>query len=228
MKQVYNYYKLGCNFQIDNINKGLTYNCKLINFKLSSFDKKYHIKYQYIDIRNKCRYVILNNDYLIPVYSSGSLHNVKIIKSYDDYLLDLFESLNNINIVAELINIDFLMKSIFFSIKNDKKFITSIEFENNISINIKDTEWNNSVKDKFISFVKDKPKIRHKKELKFKDAKQMSDVDVNIFKKTFDLDDRIIPISFDVINYHTSEILSLALTYELIHSAGFKCQTIAG
>jgi hypothetical protein len=43
-----------------------------------------------------------------------------------------------------------------------------------------------------------------------------------------DLDVRIIPISFDVINYHTSEILSLALTYELIHSAGFKCPTIAG
>ena len=31
------------------------------------------------------------------------------------------------------------------------------------------------------------------------------------------LDKRIIPISFDVINYHTSEILSQALTYELIH-----------
>ena len=43
-----------------------------------------------------------------------------------------------------------------------------------------------------------------------------------------DLDVRILPISFDVINYHTSEILSLALTYELIHSAGFKCPTIAG
>ena len=42
------------------------------------------------------------------------------------------------------------------------------------------------------------------------------------------LDKRIIPISFDVINYHTSEILSLALTYELIHGAGFKCPTIAG
>ena len=43
-----------------------------------------------------------------------------------------------------------------------------------------------------------------------------------------DLDGKIIPINFDVINYHTSEILSLALTYELIHSAGFKCPTIAG
>jgi len=42
------------------------------------------------------------------------------------------------------------------------------------------------------------------------------------------LDERIIPISFDVINYHTSELLSLALVYELIHGAGFKCPSIAG
>ena len=42
------------------------------------------------------------------------------------------------------------------------------------------------------------------------------------------LDEKIIPISFNVINYHTSEILALALTYELIHGAGFKCPTIAG
>ena len=42
------------------------------------------------------------------------------------------------------------------------------------------------------------------------------------------LNEKIIPISFNVINYHTSEILALALTYELIHGAGFKCPTIAG
>ena len=42
------------------------------------------------------------------------------------------------------------------------------------------------------------------------------------------LDEKIIPISFNVISYHTSEILALALTYELIHGSGFKCPTIAG
>ena len=43
-----------------------------------------------------------------------------------------------------------------------------------------------------------------------------------------DLDDGIISINQNCINYHTSEIISLALTYELIHGAGFKCPTIAG
>lgn len=43
-----------------------------------------------------------------------------------------------------------------------------------------------------------------------------------------DLNNSIIPINLNCVNYHTSEILSLALTYELIHGAGFKCPTIAG
>lgn len=42
------------------------------------------------------------------------------------------------------------------------------------------------------------------------------------------LNKKIIPISFDVIYYHTSELMSLSLVYELIHSAGFKCPSIAG
>ena len=36
----------------------------------------------------------------------------------------------------------------------------------------------------------------------------------------------IVKIVEDVEYYHTSEILSLALTYELIHGAGFTCPSI--
>ena len=43
-----------------------------------------------------------------------------------------------------------------------------------------------------------------------------------------DLNEGIISINLNCTNYHTSEILSLGLTYELIHGAGFKCPTIAG
>ncbi len=43
-----------------------------------------------------------------------------------------------------------------------------------------------------------------------------------------DLEEGIISINQNCANYHTSEIMSLALTYELIHGAGFKCPTIAG
>tara|TARA_Y100000004_G_scaffold167863_1_gene200768 strand:- start:502 stop:1050 length:549 start_codon:yes stop_codon:yes gene_type:complete len=36
----------------------------------------------------------------------------------------------------------------------------------------------------------------------------------------------IVKVVQNVNNYHTSEILSLALTYQLIHGAGFKCPSI--
>jgi len=38
----------------------------------------------------------------------------------------------------------------------------------------------------------------------------------------------ITALSLDCTYYHTSEIISLALTYELIHGAGFECPSIAG
>ena len=41
-----------------------------------------------------------------------------------------------------------------------------------------------------------------------------------------DLDERIISVSQNVSLYHTSEVLSLALTYQLTHSAGFECPSI--
>ena len=41
-----------------------------------------------------------------------------------------------------------------------------------------------------------------------------------------DLNDSIIGVSQDVSLYHTSEILSLTLTYQLTHSAGFECPSV--
>ena len=42
-----------------------------------------------------------------------------------------------------------------------------------------------------------------------------------------DINPKITFINQDTIYYHTSEILSLALTYQLIHAAGFQCPTIS-
>ena len=41
------------------------------------------------------------------------------------------------------------------------------------------------------------------------------------------LNDKILFVNQDVIYYHTSEVLSLALTYQLIHSSGHQCPTIS-
>lgn len=41
------------------------------------------------------------------------------------------------------------------------------------------------------------------------------------------IDDSILSINLDCVYYHTSEMMSMALTYELIHSAGFRCPSIS-
>lgn len=51
-------------------------------------DKNYHVKYQFIDIRNKCKYLITNSGIIIPVRPSGSIHDVPIIKSIEKYITD--------------------------------------------------------------------------------------------------------------------------------------------
>ena len=49
-------------------------------------DKNYNAKYQFVDIRNKCKYLITNSNLIIPVRPSGSLYNVQIIKQIDKYI----------------------------------------------------------------------------------------------------------------------------------------------
>ena len=50
--------------------------------------EEYLPKYQIIDPRNKCKYIITQNNSIIPVRSSGSLPNLMIIKNIDKYFLN--------------------------------------------------------------------------------------------------------------------------------------------
>ena len=50
------------------------------------------IKYQYIDVRNKCKYLILKNDLIIPVRPSGSLYDVQITKTIDKWVQQQHEN----------------------------------------------------------------------------------------------------------------------------------------
>lgn len=50
------------------------------------------IKQQFVDIRNKCKYVILQNELIVSVRPSGSLHDVPIIKSIDKFVKSFKET----------------------------------------------------------------------------------------------------------------------------------------
>ncbi len=64
------------------------------------------------------------------------------------------------------------------------------------------------------------------KAIKYADKQGMATALVSAQDKD-GLPEKTIPIIQNAIYYHTSEVISLALTYQLIHGAGFKCPSIS-
>ena len=59
-------------------------------------------KYQYIDVKNKCRYLITNNHTLIPVAPSGAIYNLRIIKNLDTFYDTYKNTLEKMNKLYQL------------------------------------------------------------------------------------------------------------------------------
>ena len=55
---------------------------------LKQLDKKYHPRYQIIDTRYKCKYIITASGYIIPVKPSGAIWSIQHIKTIDNYISD--------------------------------------------------------------------------------------------------------------------------------------------
>ena len=88
LNHINDFYMKNLNINLTNLglksNKSLT--TSEISEILSKLNKDYNIKYQYIDSRNKCKFIITNNEMLIPIVPSGSLYNIRIIKNIDKYI----------------------------------------------------------------------------------------------------------------------------------------------
>jgi len=91
---ILDYYYRNChnNFTEDIINKNTTSNSVETYYELLKLNNKLLMpRFQFIDVRNKCKYFILNNNYILPVKLSGSLYNIPIIKNIEKNYRD-FES----------------------------------------------------------------------------------------------------------------------------------------
>jgi len=133
-------YNYGKNKMIDHVLKFYEINCKsnilndiqknantltaksLYNILLELGDNNYLPKYQIIDTRNKCKYIICNNLTIIPVKPSGSIFNLTIIKNFDNKLLSVKNTLSNLNKLFSLSNKSLPVKPIglYYDKKTDK------------------------------------------------------------------------------------------------------------
>ena len=104
INHIMEYYKLNCSQAILNqMYLGNNLIAKHISKLLISLDVKEYIpKYQIIDARNKCIYLVTQNNTLVPVRPSGSLYNLDIQKSVYENLVTLSNLTKNLNKIYDL------------------------------------------------------------------------------------------------------------------------------
>lgn len=118
LDKIFDYYKINCQSEYSlliNDNSSKSINAKTIMEILNSLhDKKYKIKYQYVDIRNKCRYIITAAGYIIPTLPSGSIYNISIVSSIDKYITDYDTTFDYLSDIYKLTKAQIKCKPIGF------------------------------------------------------------------------------------------------------------------
>ena len=64
------------------------------------------VKYQFVDIRNKCKYVILDNNLIVSVRPSGSLYDIPIVKSIDKFVMKFKDTWKLLNELKKITHVE--------------------------------------------------------------------------------------------------------------------------
>jgi len=132
-----NYNNQSCNKSIINkiVGNYLLFGKNIIN----NLNGKIKIKKQYIDTRSKAKYLLLENNLLLPVFPSGITYkidydiisNIKSLLSYDDTIKELSK-------INKILDMEYIPKIVFYDKKEKDKFrIVSIFLQNELIIPIK-------------------------------------------------------------------------------------------
>ena len=206
-----NFYNLGCNKEIyKKFKKGIYYSCKIVNEQLIKInDKKFYPKSQYIDLRNKCRYLILNNDILIPTYPSGTIHNINLISNIDQYIYDIDKTINNLLIIDSKIELDFKPIGFLYTEKiNEKYNLVAFILNNNIEIRVKSKLIQES---KILQIVK----LLKKKDFLKINISQEDLIDNYIYKNEKVIDNRILENKKNLYETESYELFRLEISQYL-------------
>lgn len=78
------------------MNRRSSTNAKKSSYILRELGKDYIPRYQIIDVRNKCKYLVTNKGVLLPVKPSGAPWDVQIIKNFERYIVGFEECYKNL------------------------------------------------------------------------------------------------------------------------------------
>jgi hypothetical protein len=137
IEELKNYNNQSCNKAF--INKVLGNYLLFCKNIINNLKGKITIKKQYIDNRNKAKYLLLDNNLIIPIFPSGIsydisydyINNISKLLSYKDTIKELAK-------VNKILDMEYVPKIVFYDKKEkDKVHIVSIFLENELIIPIK-------------------------------------------------------------------------------------------
>lgn len=184
VKHVNDYYEKSCIAQMmDKRNIGIS--AKVSNLIMENIkDENYSIKSQFIDGKNKCKFLITKNDILIPVFPSGSIYNIPIVKNITKYLKSYEDTLKQLEEIYDMTDKKLPLKQIgvFYDRTNDesednKIIVSAIMTEANYLVPIQKKEFTRT-------FFENKKMIMDVNP-------QIDEIDESIENGTFIIDNRI-------------------------------------
>ena len=164
-------------------------------------DPKLKIKQQVIDTRNKCKFLITNEGYLIPTRPSGTIWNISIIKNIDKYIVSFDETLKYLSQIKKSVDIDLYATGVYYDvIEDDKAKVITI---------ITNTKENIPVKEEFIELSKLK-----KLNLLYIKKSLLSKIDIEIEKGSTNIkiDERIQQINENIFTEEAYQIFRLTFS----------------
>lgn len=207
------FYEKSCIEQLlERKNAGVT--AKVTNQILSSIkNSEYHTKYQYVDSKNKCKYLITKNNILVPVNPSGSMYNVTIIKNVSKYIKPYEETLEQISKLNILANKKIPLKQIGIYYDQNDDMTGGLDGNNKIMVSGIMTESNYLIP---IERKEIKIKLLEEKKLLIEPNPEIEEIDISIEKGNIDIDQRIKNVniwkydseSYELFRFHFSDFIN--------------------
>jgi hypothetical protein len=97
IKHIIPYILANCNSKINKIGMVNGFTAKETEKIILNNKLKHNITYQIIDARFKCKYLILNDDIVIPVIPSGTLYNINTKLNVEEFVKSLSDTLNKLS-----------------------------------------------------------------------------------------------------------------------------------
>ena len=203
------------NYTQDNINNSKLDNAKTIFDKIVEYKlTKYYPMKQIIDKRNKCKYFIIMDKYLLPVKPSGILFWLPIETNYEPYIIDITTISDIIYDIYHKTNKEIKIKpiGIYYTHRDKESYkVEAIIIDNNINIPIIDKQMK---LDDIIDYTK-KYKIKEF----IKESKSIYDIIdkeiINYDPTNITIDKRIKDTNFNKYNQEAYELFRLELAYFL-------------